>query len=561
MDRYRVIVSDGVNFLQSMLATQLNHLVEEEQVLKHSIAVIEKFTCNLVQGKKLLIILALRVLHKEAEKIGSPAALQPRAGGSGPSVETETPTPAATTPAPSTSATTPTPMAAPLQPAKTQASRSGRMVTYPIESLSPYMNNWTIKARVAQKTDVRTWSNQRGEGKLFSVTLLDDSGEIRATGFNAAVDALFERIQEGKVYYISKAKVNLAKKKFNNVNNEYELTLERNTEVVECTDDADVPAVKFSFVPIAGLEGVAKDSLCDIIGIVKDIADVTTITSKATNREMTKRELTMVDTSGFSVRLTLWGKQAEQFSADVNSVIAFKSVKVGDFQGRTLSMSSASSFYVDPDIPEAHHLRGWYDATGNEQSYQSHTNAMQSGGGPNFDRAEILSLNEVKTRELGMSDRVDNFSSRATIAHIKAENVAYPACPTCNKKVLPMGDSWRCEKCDTSHPKPEYRYVFSMAVADYSGQAWFQAFNEIGRVVFGMSADELVDIKERDDAKFNQVLDKAIGTAYNFACRARQDNYNDQTRIRYGISRILPLDYREEATYLANLLLRSEWSR
>lgn len=52
MDRYRVIVSDGEHFLQSMLATQLNHLVEEEQILKHSIAVIEKFTCNLVQGKK-----------------------------------------------------------------------------------------------------------------------------------------------------------------------------------------------------------------------------------------------------------------------------------------------------------------------------------------------------------------------------------------------------------------------------------------------------------------------------------------------------------------------------
>ena len=62
---------------------------------------------------------------------------------------------------------------------------------------------------------------------------MDESGEIRATGFNAAVDELYERLQDGKVYLISKAKVGLAKKKFNNVNNEYELTFERNTEVEE----------------------------------------------------------------------------------------------------------------------------------------------------------------------------------------------------------------------------------------------------------------------------------------------------------------------------------------
>ena len=94
-----------------------------------------------------------------------------------------------------------------------------------------------------------------------------------------------------------------------------------------------------------------------------------------------------------------------------------------------------------------------------------------------------------------------------------------------------------------------------MAVSDDSGQAWFQGFNDVGQLLFGMTADELVDIKvreasaeldrsismstsignvtrghrrpqERDDVKYNQVMDRTIGTAYNFACRARQDTYN-----------------------------------
>ncbi|KAL7283639.1 hypothetical protein ACG7TL_003075 [Trametes sanguinea] len=568
VDRYRVIVSDGEHFQQSMLATQLNHLVEEEQVLKHSIAVIEKFTCNLVQGKKLLIILAMRVLKKEAEKIGNPTPLQLRGSSSGPSVEMQAQTPAVQSPAPSTFMNTPNvtnTTAPPAQPARqqTQAGRGGRHAIYPIESLSPYQNHWTIKARVTAKSDIRTWSNQRGEGKLFNVTLMDESGEIRATAFNAAVDEFYDRLQEGKVYLISKAKVNLAKKKFSNLNNEYELTLERSTEVEECPDATDVPTVKFTFVDIAGLQELPKDAICDVIGIVKEVGELSTITSKATNKEIPKRDLTVVDKSRFSVRVTLWGKQAEQYNATDQPVVAFKGAKVGDFQGRSLSVMSSSSIFINPDIPEAHLLRGWYDSIGAEQTYQSHTNTMPSGGGVNFDRAEIRSLHDVKTSDMGLSDRVDTFCSRATIMHIRNENIAYPACPTqgCGKKVLLMGDSWRCEKCDKSYPKPEYRYMISMAVADYSGQAWFSGFNDVGKAIFDISADELMDIKERDDTKFNQMLERAIGSTYNFACRARQDNFNDQTRVRYGISRILPLDYREEASYLANLLLRSEWSR
>ena len=60
---------------------------------------------------------------------------------------------------------------------------------------------------------------------------MDDTGEIRATGFNQAVDELYDKFEEGKVYFVSKARVNLAKKKFSNVNNDYELSLERSTEV------------------------------------------------------------------------------------------------------------------------------------------------------------------------------------------------------------------------------------------------------------------------------------------------------------------------------------------
>jgi len=157
----------------------------------------------------IVIILNLEVLVKDTEKIGNPVPRTLDASG--------------TTPKPPSAAGPSGPRAVP---------KPGR-ATLPIEGLSPYSNSWTIKARVTQKSDIRNWSNQRGEGKLFSVTLMDETGEIRGTGFNLAVDQLYEKFQEGKVYYISKARVNLAKKKFNNIANDYELALGENTEVEE----------------------------------------------------------------------------------------------------------------------------------------------------------------------------------------------------------------------------------------------------------------------------------------------------------------------------------------
>lgn len=65
----------------------------------------------------------------------------------------------------------------------------------PIRDITPYNSKCTIKARVTNKSTVRTWSNSRGDGKLFSVDLLDESGEIRATGFNNAVDQFYELLK------------------------------------------------------------------------------------------------------------------------------------------------------------------------------------------------------------------------------------------------------------------------------------------------------------------------------------------------------------------------------
>ncbi|KAG8745613.1 Replication factor A protein 1 [Ceratobasidium sp. 414] len=511
---------------------------------------------------RLIITLGLEKLEDCPEKIGSPTSLDkseatPGAGGSAMDVDP----PSHTSPAPAPVAK---PQAQPQQPKQVAATSSlpgGFAPLHPIEALSPYSNKWTIRARVTQKSDVRTWSNARGDGKLFNVNLMDDTGEIRATGFNDVVDNLYSKLEEGKVYWLGKARVQLAKKQFSNLSNEYEISLERGTEVVPCEDESAVPKLKFNFLELSQLETVDKDAMVDVLGVVTEVKPIESITVKSTQKLLSKRDVIIVDKSGSSVRLAVWGKQAETFQAENNPVVAFKGVKVGDFGGRTLSLVSSSTMSYHPDIPEAHALQGWYSSEGQSFNFKSQSTGGGGGGGPTtVRREEMKTLQAVKDENLGMNDegKADFFTVRATVIHIKGDNIMYPACGSdnCSKKVTEVHDGWRCEKCEKTFPKPKYRYIMSLSVADHTQTAWLQAFNEPGEMLLGTTASDLHDLKEEDEASYTAVVEKASSQTWIFSCRAKQDTYQDQARVRYGINRAHKLDYAEECRAMLEAIKR-----
>lgn len=63
---------------------------------------------------------------------------------------------------------------------------------------------WIIKARITNKSNIITWSNSRGEGKLFSMDLVDESGEIRCTAFKDQCDKFFDMIEVCTTYIFYK---------------------------------------------------------------------------------------------------------------------------------------------------------------------------------------------------------------------------------------------------------------------------------------------------------------------------------------------------------------------
>ncbi|KAH9999767.1 replication factor-a protein [Xylariaceae sp. FL0662B] len=554
-ERYRVVLSDLRNYVQCMLATQANHVIHEQSLTRGCIVRVKSYQANSVKGKNILIILDLEVATELGahDRIGDPAAFEAK------------PQPANTTlggsnfygaKAESSAPVKSEPMSSRMGGGAPSASTShGNNVIYPIEALSPYAHKWTIKARVSQKSDVKTW--QKGIGKLFSVNLLDESGEIKATGFNEQCDQFYDLLQEGQVYYISNpCRVTLAKKQFSTLPNDYELVFERDTVIEKAEDQSSVPQVRFNFVNIQDLHSVEKDSVVDVIGVLKEVGEVSQITAKTTGKPYDKRELTLVDDSQFSVRVTIWGKTATSFSGQPESIVVFKGVKVSDFGGRSLSLLSSGTMSIDPDIEEAHRLKGWYDSQGRTDNFATHNNmaSMSSATG----RADqTKSVAQVKDENLGM-ETPDYFNLKATIVYIKQENFAYPACSSegCNKKVIldENDGTWRCEKCDIAHARPQYRYIMNVNVNDHTGQLWLSCFDDVGRVIMGVSADELMEIKENDEDRFPTIFEAANCAKLNFRCRAKMDTYGENQRIRYQVMSAIPLDFRAEALKLADMI-------
>ncbi|XP_013884908.1 replication protein A 70 kDa DNA-binding subunit [Austrofundulus limnaeus] len=548
--RFRVMMSDGRHTLSSfMLSTQLNYMAEDNILVPNTVCNLKRHVTNILKdGRRVVIILEIDVLKPAEEVAGRIGEPTPYIDSQNKGVQ---------------QAPAPVPESRPplQQQNRNEVSRGynkdlvkkappampdtpgGSSKVVPIVSLNPYQSKWTVRARVTNKSNIRSWSNSRGEGKLFSMEIVDGSGEIRVTGFNKEVDKFYSLLEVGKVYYISKGSLKIANKQYTSVKNDYEMTLNGESTIIPCEDSCDVPMVQCDFVSIGDLENKGKDSIVDVIGVCKSVDEMTRITTK-NNREVSKRTITLMDMSGKMVMLTLWGEEAENFDGSAQPIVAIKGAKVSEFGGRSLSTSFNSTLLVNPDIPEAYKLRGWYDKDGHTIVGHSLT---ERGGGMSM-QFTWKTLSDVKTEHLGHGEKADYFSCVATIVYIRKENCLYQACPSqeCNKKVIDLQNGmFRCEKCDKEFPNFKYRLILSANMADYMDNQWVTCFQESAETILGQNAAYLGQLKDSNEAAFDEIFQRANFKSYVFQNRVKLETYNDESRIKVTVMTVIPVDHVE----------------
>lgn len=441
----------------------------------------------------------------------------------------------------------------------------------PITALNPYQGRWAIKARVTAKGDLRRYNNARGDGKVFSFDLLDsDGGEIRVTCFNAVVDRFYDTIEVGKVYMISKGSLKPAQKNFNHLKNEWEIFLEATSTVELCPDeDGSIPRQQFSFRPINGIETADNNSILDVIGIVISVNPSVPILRK-NGMETQRRILNLKDWSGKSVELTLWGefcnregqKLQEMSDSGFCPVLAVKAGKVNDFSGKSIGTISSTQLFINPDFPEAHSLRDWFDRVGKDVASQSISKDIMAGA-PKHEIRKTVS--QIKDEGLGRSDKPDWITVKATITFIKTDNFCYTACPLmigdrqCNKKATRSGNIWQCDRCNQEFDECDYRYLLQAQIQDHTGLTWVTAFQESGEEILGCSAKELYLLKhvEQDDARFADVVGSRIFNQYLFRLKIKEEVYGDEQRVKITVVKADKVNYSSEGEYMLDSILKS----
>lgn len=439
----------------------------------------------------------------------------------------------------------------------------------PIAALNPYQGRWAIKARVTAKGDLRRYNNARGDGKVFSFDLLDsDGGEIRVTCFNAVVDRFFDAIEVGKVYLISKGSLKPAQKNFNHLKNDWEIVLDSNSTVDLCPDeDGSIPKQQFSFRPISDIENADSSAILDVIGVVISVNPSVPILRK-NGMETQRRILNLKDLSGRSVELTLWGdfcnregqKLQELVDGGFFPVLAVKAGKVNDFSGKSIGTISATQLFINPDFPEAHRLREWFDGGGKDSASVSISKDIMPGAPKNEIRKTV---SQIKEEGLGRSGKPDWITVRATISFIKTDTFIYTACPLmigdrqCNKKVTKSGNMrWHCDRCNQEFEECEYRYLLNAQILDHTGLTWVTAFQESGEEILGCSAKELYSLKyeEQNDEKFGDIIRNRLFGQFLFRLKIKEELYGDEQRVKITVVKADKVNYSSESKYMLDLI-------
>ncbi|KAG6545076.1 hypothetical protein Mapa_013459 [Marchantia paleacea] len=447
---------------------------------------------------------------------------------------------------------------------------------YPLVSLNPYESLWTIKVRVTNKGPMRTFSNARGSGNLFNVELTDEEGtQIQATMFKEAADEFHNKLQLGKLYYISNGILKAANKRYSNLKNDYEMTLSTKSTVEEIPEeegtDKVIPLLKVNLVKIADMAPyVNARELIDVIGVVQNVGMNASVRRKITNEEIPKRDITIADESNKTVVVTLWNALSTDQGAkvfgmvDEEPIVVFRSVRVSDYQGLSLSTVSHSTVLINPDIPEVKALRLWYEATGKSATMAPAGANLpgRMGGAMNLSAAaERAKLADVTMPEVG-EIKPAYFTVRACISFIKPDQAMwYLACTACNRKVNQESDSsYWCEGCSKSYDTCNRRYIMLAKISDHSGEAWISAFNEEAESILGYSAERLNDIKiqDNDHKEYQRVLKGAAWESRMLRISVQQNEYMSEKRQRITVRSVSSVDWAAESKLLLERL--STWN-
>ena len=156
-----------------------------------------------------------------------------------------------------------------------------------------------IIARIIRIPTIRSYEKNGKEGKVASLELQDDSGQISYTLWNKNVELIDDlKLEDGDTVKILQAQA----RERPNRDGENEISLTHwDGRIIK--GDYDVPEIQQEFLPIGDL---SEQRDVSIIGVVSRLQDIRVFTRKTDNTEGKLRNFDVRDSTG-EIRVTVWG--------------------------------------------------------------------------------------------------------------------------------------------------------------------------------------------------------------------------------------------------------------
>lgn len=556
--KHRVLFSDGVHFMQSMVATALNERILSGEIKTNCLVRLNDLRTNKVaDGRKILIALKLDIVAPPFSegRIGNPTDVDAPAAPSTPATASGQKRTAVQRQA-----------AAPAQQQQQQ---------HRISELNVHTEHWSIKARVSKKTEMKLYTNNRGEGKLFSVDFLDaEGGQIRATAFNAQAEKFYDMLTAGQVYLIQNGQIkniDRSKRWNQNATHNCEIFFSGDTEIMQVPDDPAIEGTRYDFVKIRDVPNFAANDIIDLLAIVTQVSPISDITSKKTGKPIPKRIITVRDDTNTSVEVTLWGPTAALHTEDKLKdfpVVALKGLQVTDYGGKSLSMGFDGSLVISPDRKEAEALRHWWNALADKTTVpEALTNKTIA------ENQRLMTIEEVEKLKLGYGEKPDYAVLRINITQFNYSRERppwYKACNQkikskdgsadriCNKKVVETQDRYTCIDCGLVDYKN--RYMLNCQASDGTGSVWLSAFDDMATVLLnGKTADQLAAMLDEGPPQSDLVpvifKQEALFTYWIVKCRIKAEQFKEgESKQRIQIMSAKPADFAAEIRLLKAVL-------
>ena len=424
-----------------------------------------------------------------------------------------------------------------------------------LSHLTTFTKDIHLYVKVTKKTDIKKFTNRTNHqpGQLFSFNIVDVEGfEMQVTAFGNACERIYPIITEGNVYEIIGGYVKINDRKYSTVKSDYKLMLEDSTRINEVEDNGGFKEIKLNFVKFSDIPSLTVGSLIDCVGIVIETSERTLINTK--NGEQNLRRIRIGDISGYKIEMTLWRSFAD-LDIRTNSILVFKGVRIGEFNGKNLGTVDATVVQIDPQLPEVDELRA-YVSKGNIWSTLPSTGSLTENSGPieiSYIKDIINQLdNNLDDRSVGLS----KFKATAiTINH--SEKFYYPGCPekNCKKKLTQENSGWICQSCNKTYEKPFYYYTISLRVEDASDTHWIDIFGDVGAKFLGVPAEEYKDlIINKDETRLREITEKIEFQKFMFIGKAKVQIYNNMTKKRINVYRFEVINEKEEARHNIRML-------